>query len=186
LEVNQFIGVTKDLMRGQEVKAFQQLLPLFGTSNAIEIIKSCCELDDARILNIVTEACGDAQKAQQTLLHVWERERVARAIQHTWIDRFYITLKGDEDRIYQIEVSVTLSDTGANVLFHHVTTNLQYPTPEACIDWGSLDPLDEAMWVLLVSKIEGLPNAWFVEAARANRNSLLVPLSLDNIESDNQ
>lgn len=182
MEVQQFIEVTNDLQNGQEAAAFKKLLPLFGTSGAIEIVSACRKLDDAQLLMILTEGIGDATLARDALLWVWHPKRVMQAIKDSWVDKFHITLQGDADRIYAMEVSVNLAESGAIIWYHHVDTHERYRNPEECVDWSNVLPVDEAMWALLISKIENLPNSWYVQAAQDCRSALLVPLDLNENE----
>jgi hypothetical protein len=183
VDVQQFIDVTKDLQSGQEVKAFQKLLPLFGSKGTIEILTLCCELDDVHLMKVVTEGMGDAKLAYEMLLQVWEQKRVIQALKDSWVDKFHITLQGDADRIYSMEVSVNLADSAAIIWYHHVETHERFRNPEACVDWTKLQPSDEAMWALLISKIEKLPNSWYVKAAHDCRNALIVPFNLNETEN---
>ncbi|MGI2295629.1 hypothetical protein [Paenibacillus sp. GXUN7292] len=68
-----------------------------------------------------------------------------------------------EDWNYRLGCSVEFNQHRYQIWFHHVQTNEKLKQPELCVPWDELNPLDQAMWSLLISKVERLEPAFFEE-----------------------
>ncbi|CAN7762915.1 hypothetical protein LJR153_007136 [Paenibacillus sp. LjRoot153] len=136
--------------------------------------------DDKRVYGILLNALGTHELCETLLETQWAWDRIIEARPNSVEFFFFVSLKNGGDDPFQIGCSVAMDKGISTVWFHHTVTNARMLDPQLCVEWNSLSKEDEAMWTLLANKIYGLSNEWFIEAAKAANDALLVPYDLDN------
>ena len=174
----------EDIKAGRDMKVLASLEQLFGLEKAIYICSSYCNISDERIVSILSDMKGGMAETHEILVPIWSQERLRLTQKPIREEQFIIKCTGDATGKYELTVSVHLAKGEAGrprayVWYHHVSSHERFPAPEACVDWHTLEGVDEAMWTLLISKVERLSNEWFVEAARESQQSLLVPPEIE-------
>jgi hypothetical protein len=154
-------------------KIFKKILDQVPIENAVETI-SKFTVDDAIIYRLVRKELKNRVETDslfESLL--WSSDKIlkAKSLSHEFF--FYIPLAADEES--KLGVSVSIDNSYAHIRYHHLVSNQQHLLASDCIPWESMNTEQEAMYTLLISKIEIIPNDWFVEQARECNRVLLVP-----------
>lgn len=167
-----YLHLLRASQEGDTGTLFSLTNELYDVDTALQALILTCSSDE-QIYSTVRKAMNDRRETENLLLRIWSSEKIkaAKPEKHS----FFVFFSERGDMRYRIGITINIDDGHPDVWYHHVSKPTRHLHPEACVDWTSLSPEEEAMWTLLVSKIEQLPTSYYIEAAQACNDFLLVP-----------
>ncbi len=174
-----FLTLIRALNHGERGNVLRLVIHNFGSDAAVQTATQLWGKDDSDVYTAIFEAAGGHKEAEMILSSKWQPERILRARPVSYDFTFLIRLKNDGDDKYRLNCTVSLyEDFGMSTWFHQENSERVYANPEACIPWGELSAEDEALWTLLVSKIECLPQDYYIQSAKTCNDALLIPYDI--------